>query len=406
MSIEPGSNQAPTRRKSEDEHARSDKQMAEDDVPHSFHTATSLGHAARTPAKCDPGNPTHTTATLIACRPGQQHSSSAGGVKRATCRQFDGQFWVVEAADCGGFPEETRASAPRPQLERLEKPLPRELTLGIKSGGRKLNTVSANTRQKVKSRYRNRIRLERASQKQSIDTHKTPYDRVKRCRELSLLASHQGEPGSTPGRFTPGFSQVGMMPLVGGFFSGISRFPHPFIPVLLHTYLILPSSALKTSMLRAAQISSLAHKVASRHGGNTARLARRSDEALGVRVSVARIAPSLLDLGRAATQRQSCLCITTGLLCATWRKDAWRLEGRLADDEVEGWRSRMWSREGYSRTSQLPSQPHLWPWKLQAEGCSGDRTLEMRWTDLAGCAQPVPVSLHLTSPANMARFGF
>ncbi|KAJ8893683.1 hypothetical protein PR048_006283 [Dryococelus australis] len=33
--------------------------------------------------------------------------------------------------------------------------------------------------------------------------------------------------------------------------------------------------------------------------GNTARLARRSDEALGVRVSVARIAPSLLDLERA-----------------------------------------------------------------------------------------------------------
>ncbi|KAJ8888790.1 hypothetical protein PR048_008282 [Dryococelus australis] len=34
-----------------------------------------------------------------------------------------------------------------------------------------------------------------------------------------------------------------------------------------------------------------------RYGGNTARLSRRSDEALGVRVSVARIAPSLLDLG-------------------------------------------------------------------------------------------------------------
>ncbi|KAJ8891634.1 hypothetical protein PR048_004162 [Dryococelus australis] len=30
---------------------------------------------------------------------------------------------------------------------------------------------------------RNRIRLGRASQKQSSDTHKTPYDRVKRCRE-------------------------------------------------------------------------------------------------------------------------------------------------------------------------------------------------------------------------------
>ncbi|KAJ8878611.1 hypothetical protein PR048_019192 [Dryococelus australis] len=38
-----------------------------------------------------------------------------------------------------------------------------------------------------------------------------------------------------------------------------------------------------------------------RYGGNTARLARRSDEALGLRVIVARIAPSLLDLGRATT---------------------------------------------------------------------------------------------------------
>ncbi|KAJ8869033.1 hypothetical protein PR048_030584 [Dryococelus australis] len=40
----------------------------------------------------------------------------------------------------------------------------------------------------------------------------------------------------------------------------------------------------------------------TRHDGNTARLARRSDKALGVLVTVARIAPSLLDLGRAATQ--------------------------------------------------------------------------------------------------------
>ncbi|KAJ8868473.1 hypothetical protein PR048_030001 [Dryococelus australis] len=36
------------------------------------------------------------------------------------------------------------------------------------------------------------------------------------------------------------------------------------------------------------------------YDGNTARLARRSDKALGMRVSVARNAPSLLDLGRAA----------------------------------------------------------------------------------------------------------
>ncbi|KAJ8895848.1 hypothetical protein PR048_001187 [Dryococelus australis] len=46
------------------------------------------------------------------------------------------------------------------------------------------DAVSAyNTCQKAKLNYRNRIRLERASQTQSSDTHKTSYDRVKRCRE-------------------------------------------------------------------------------------------------------------------------------------------------------------------------------------------------------------------------------
>ncbi|KAJ8872164.1 hypothetical protein PR048_025766 [Dryococelus australis] len=45
---------------------------------------------------------------------------------------------------------------------------------------------------------------------------------------------------------------------VGGrVFSGISHFPLPFIPALLHIHLTSPSSALKTSILRAVQISSL-----------------------------------------------------------------------------------------------------------------------------------------------------
>ncbi|KAJ8877573.1 hypothetical protein PR048_022028 [Dryococelus australis] len=44
--------------------------------------------------------------------------------------------------------------------------------------------MSAYARQKAKSKYINRIPLERASQKQSSGTHKTPYDRVKRCQEL------------------------------------------------------------------------------------------------------------------------------------------------------------------------------------------------------------------------------
>ncbi|KAJ8895968.1 hypothetical protein PR048_001309 [Dryococelus australis] len=69
---------------------------------------------------------------------------------------------------------------------------------------------------------------------------------------VSLLASHQGDPGSIPGR---GHSRIfcmwescWTMPLVGGFFSGVSRLPRPFIPALLHTAQS-PSSALKTSPL-------------------------------------------------------------------------------------------------------------------------------------------------------------
>ncbi|KAJ8872649.1 hypothetical protein PR048_026258 [Dryococelus australis] len=141
----------------------------------------------------------------------------------------------------------------------------------------------------------NRIPLERASQKQSSNSHKIPYDRVKRCRERKInintservnadvftqnkrpcpqhsrtpfffnrpLASHQGEPGSFPGRVTKIFAcgnRAGRCRWSAGFFSGISRFPRPFIPALLHTHFALPSSALKSSLLRAAQISSLAH---------------------------------------------------------------------------------------------------------------------------------------------------
>ncbi|KAJ8878051.1 hypothetical protein PR048_022514 [Dryococelus australis] len=70
------------------------------------------------------------------------------------------------------------------------------------------------------------------------------------------LASHRGEPGSIPGRF----SHVGIMPddaTDRRVYSGISRFPRPFIPALLHTHLTSPSPALKTSTLRAVKISSI-----------------------------------------------------------------------------------------------------------------------------------------------------
>ncbi|KAJ8875190.1 hypothetical protein PR048_023085 [Dryococelus australis] len=65
------------------------------------------------------------------------------------------------------------------------------------------------------------------------------------------LASHHCEPGSIPGRFIPDFHKwesCRTMPLVDGFFSGISLFPRPFIPALLRTHITSPSSALKTTI--------------------------------------------------------------------------------------------------------------------------------------------------------------
>ncbi|KAJ8887829.1 hypothetical protein PR048_014047 [Dryococelus australis] len=64
---------------------------------------------------------------------------------------------------------------------------------------------------------------------------------------LFILASHRGEPSSTPGWITPGFSQVGIVPDDAAgrqAFSGISRFPHPCIPALLHSHLIQSSSGM------------------------------------------------------------------------------------------------------------------------------------------------------------------
>ncbi|KAJ8866389.1 hypothetical protein PR048_032232 [Dryococelus australis] len=57
----------------------------------------------------------------------------------------------------------------------------------------KLNTTSVYIRQKAKSKYRSRIRLERASQNQSGEANETPYTRAKRCRERKKKKKkHQG----------------------------------------------------------------------------------------------------------------------------------------------------------------------------------------------------------------------
>ncbi|KAJ8870887.1 hypothetical protein PR048_027188 [Dryococelus australis] len=66
-----------------------------------------------------------------------------------------------------------------------------------------------------------------------------------RRNPVRLLASHQGEPGSIPGQATTEFSQVGIVPddAAGRWvFSGISLFPRPFIPALLHISITLIGS--------------------------------------------------------------------------------------------------------------------------------------------------------------------
>ncbi|KAJ8871237.1 hypothetical protein PR048_027543 [Dryococelus australis] len=62
-------------------------------------------------------------------------------------------------------------------------------------------------------------------------------------RRTILLASHQGEPDSIPGRVTPGFSHVRLVSDDAAgrrVFSGISRLPCPFTPALLHTHMNHP----------------------------------------------------------------------------------------------------------------------------------------------------------------------
>ncbi|KAJ8878559.1 hypothetical protein PR048_019137 [Dryococelus australis] len=100
--------------------------------------------------------------------------------------------------------------------------------------------------------------------KTAWDCTQLPDTRTSRCVMPNISSSRvslgpRNEPGSGsfPGRVTPGFSQerTVLNDAASGqrVFSGISRFPHLFIPALIHSHLILSSSAHNTSLLRAAQ---------------------------------------------------------------------------------------------------------------------------------------------------------
>ncbi|KAJ8869620.1 hypothetical protein PR048_028612 [Dryococelus australis] len=78
-------------------------------------------------------------------------------------------------------------------------------------------------------------------------------------RSSSVLL-HLGKPDSITGWVALRFSQVELMPGDAAgrrFLTGSPISPRPCIPTLLHTHLTSPSSNLKTSMLRATQISTL-----------------------------------------------------------------------------------------------------------------------------------------------------
>ncbi|KAJ8867803.1 hypothetical protein PR048_031608 [Dryococelus australis] len=113
---------------------------------------------------------------------------------------------------------------------------------------------------------------------------------------VGLFASHHGEPGSIPGRFTPEFHEwlsCRTMPLVGGF----SR-ESPVSPALSFRRSSILTSitliCLQTSLLRAAQISSLIHSIVGWNQDNQAE-GRAYKRARHVRVAVGAIALPQVD---------------------------------------------------------------------------------------------------------------
>ncbi|KAJ8866504.1 hypothetical protein PR048_032347 [Dryococelus australis] len=106
----------------------------------------------------------------------------------------------------------------------------------------------------------------------------------KQASPVSLLTSHQGELGSIPGRITPPrFSRAGIAPDDAAgrrVFSGISRFPRPSIPGLLHTHFIDTTAYSQT---RVCDCASKVKKRGSDTGDtNTTRLAPHRSYAQGV----------------------------------------------------------------------------------------------------------------------------
>ncbi|KAJ8868508.1 hypothetical protein PR048_030036 [Dryococelus australis] len=101
---------------------------------------------------------------------------------------------------------------------------------------------------------------------QNLDVKNIPnlftHSRATVAKRLACSPPTKANRVQSLGRTTTGISLLGIVPDDAAgrrVFSGVSRFPRPFILALLHTHLS-PSSALQTSLLRAAQISSLSSR--------------------------------------------------------------------------------------------------------------------------------------------------
>ncbi|KAJ8896966.1 hypothetical protein PR048_002312, partial [Dryococelus australis] len=130
---------------------------------------------------------------------------------------------LTPARGQGRRPAEERLT--RGQRARLERsPISESADVGAASGGANAEVIQELGRDQAWT-----------SRPSSPHLH---YTSRRRSSAISTLATHQGEPGSIPGRVT-GFSQVVIVPddAVGRrVFSGISRFPRYLIPALLHIH--------------------------------------------------------------------------------------------------------------------------------------------------------------------------
>ncbi|KAJ8883338.1 hypothetical protein PR048_015181 [Dryococelus australis] len=132
---------------------------------------------------------------------------------------------------------------------------------------------------------------------QTVNTCQKVIQPIKTAERLACSPPTKANRVQTPAGSLPIFAcgnRAGIVPddaAARWVFSGISPL---FIPALLHTHLATPSSALKTSLLRATRIYSLTPPIKYR-----IRLVRSGDDALDARGIVAFIAPKLLGLKRA-----------------------------------------------------------------------------------------------------------